>query len=131
MIGIPQAPAPALFHLPFFQKLPPRPVIQLAKLLAQHFGIDPARRAYAVIAREYLLAQIARIGAQLPFMHAIRRTESPASARDFDRAPAAEHSAVWPAWQRAHVCPSAFGGSLGAGRQFRLATRSPCRACRR
>jgi len=60
MIGIPQAPAPALFHLPFFQKLPPCPVIQLAKLLAQHFGIDPARRAYAAIPGQNLLAQIAR-----------------------------------------------------------------------
>src|SRR5690242_3490123 len=131
MIGIPQAPAPALFHLPFFQKLPPCPVIQLAKLLAQHFGIDPARRAYAAIPGQDLLAQIARIGAQLPLMYTVRGTESPAAARHFDRAPAAQGAAIWPAWQHAHVRPSAFGGSLGAGRQFRLATRSPGRACRR
>src|SRR3954470_24899537 len=65
-------PAPS----PVFCELPPCFVIQLALILAEGLGIQPARRAYTAIAQEYLVAQISRIGAQLPFMHAGIATKS-------------------------------------------------------
>jgi hypothetical protein len=63
VVGIPQAAAPAFIQLPFFQKLPARPVVKLAKFFPQSFRRDAASRTHAAIARENLLAQIAGVRA--------------------------------------------------------------------
>ena len=49
VIGIPQAAARSFTQFPFFQKLPARTVIQLAKILAQRFSIEAAPRTDAAI----------------------------------------------------------------------------------
>ena len=86
VVGVPQflAQAPLLFELLA------RPPIQLALVLAQRFGIQPALRADSMIACEHLFAQIARVSAQLPLVDAIRAAKCEAAFWNFNAAPPAE-----------------------------------------
>ena len=86
MVGVPQV-APAA---PVFFELPASPVIQLALISPQRFGIHAAQRAHPTIAGEDLFAQKTGIGAQPPFLHAgiAAKRESPFG--DCNAAPAAE-----------------------------------------
>jgi len=90
VIGIPQTAAPAFLQLPFFQKLPAHPVVEFAKFFPKPFRVSAAHGAQASIARINLLAQIAGIRAQFPFVHAVCGAEGSAAARHLDGAPSAQ-----------------------------------------
>ena len=128
VIGIPQTAAPAFFQLPFFQKLPARPVVELAKFFAKQFRVGAAPRTKAVVARENLLAQVTRICTQFPFVHTVGGAKGPAAARHFDGTPSAQGSAIPAFRERTRFRPPAFADSLCAGRQIRLAARTRARA---
>src|SRR5690242_7342753 len=64
--------------------------IQLAFVFAQRFSVQTALGADAAIAGEDLIAQVAGVGAQLPFVHAGGATEGKTAARDRHAAPAAQ-----------------------------------------
>jgi hypothetical protein len=85
VIGIPEMTAPA----PLFFKLAAGVEIELAFVFAQTFGIETALRADAVVASEDLFAQIARVGAQFPFVDADGAAKGETAARDFATAPPA------------------------------------------
>jgi len=85
------------------QLLPVRP----ARSLQVEIGgaaINTANRADALIASEYLLAQVAGVGTQTPFMDAPVRAERESARRDLQIAPAAESPAI---------LPFIKGGSIG------------------
>src|SRR5262249_29482059 len=86
VIGVPEIAAMAPVPLELFARLP----IQLALAAAQRFGVGPALRAHAAIAREYLLAQVAGIGALRPRMDAIGAAGGESALGNGDAAPAAE-----------------------------------------
>jgi hypothetical protein len=93
VIGVPKRFAAAFAKFPLFEKLSACGKIQLAHVTPQRDGIDAALRAYAVIAREYLVAKITGVGAQLPFVNAGLGTEGPASFGNFGPAPSAKRAA--------------------------------------
>ena len=86
MVGVPQVPPAA----PVFFELPASPVIQLALIAPQRFGIHAAERAHPTIAGEYLLAQKTGVGAQPPFPHARIAAKRESTLGDWNAAPAAE-----------------------------------------
>jgi len=85
VVGIPEmAPkAPILFEL--LAGL----VVEFALIFAQLLGIDAAERADSSIAGKDLLAQVAGIGAELPFVDARVAAKSEAIGGHFAAAPAA------------------------------------------
>src|SRR5260370_29100830 len=104
MVGIPQVPAAA----PLLFESPPRGVIELAFVHPQLLGIDTAFGAHTAVAREYLVAQVAGVGAQLPFMHARGAAERQPTLGNFGAAPAARvafagRPTSWPGAQGAHT----------------------------
>ena len=65
-----------------------------------------------MVALEHFLANIARIGAQAPFVHAPVRAESEPAFRDLKIAPAAQVAPVYPFGEIAAIGPSAWHCSL-------------------
>src|SRR6476646_3275325 len=57
-------------------------------------GIHLTQRAYAAIARQYLLAEIAGVGAEAPFVNTPIGTERETASGNFEVTPAAEGAAV-------------------------------------
>jgi len=57
-------------------------------------SVGPADRANATVPLQNLLAKIARVAAEAPFVHAPIRTECEASCGDFQAAPTAERPAI-------------------------------------
>ena len=53
-------------------------VVELTFVFAERLGVDAAQIAHAAVAREHLLAKIARVGAELPFVDAGRAAKSDA-----------------------------------------------------
>ena len=86
VVGIPQRPAPP----PHSLKQPAGRVVELALILAQHLGVDPARRAHPTVAREHLGPQVRGIGAQLPLVHTGRSAKREPSGGNRRAAPAAK-----------------------------------------
>src|ERR1051326_5706682 len=86
VIGIPEtvAAAPVLFELLA------RSPVELALVFAQRFGVDAARGTDAAVAQKDLLPQITGVGAQLPFVDAVRAAKREPAFGHFETAPSAE-----------------------------------------
>lgn len=89
VVGVPEGFSTAFPQSPVFQKPPPGRVIELAQIAPQRQCVGPAGGTNSLVAFQHLLSQIARIGAQLPFVNAGRRAEGAASFGRFGAAPAA------------------------------------------
>jgi hypothetical protein len=90
MVGVPEvASAP-----PVLFEEAPRRVIELALVFPELLGVEAAERADPPVAFEDLLAEVARIGAELPLVNARVGAERPAAARDFRAAPPARQSSA-------------------------------------
>ena len=105
VIGIPHRFAAAFLQIPFFEEVAAGRVVELAHVTAQRGSVHAALGADALIALEHFFAQIARVGAKLPFVNAGVGAESSAAFAYFAAAPAAERTAVSPR-------------SLSSGRRF-------------
>src|SRR5579862_9409855 len=90
MVGVPEGLAREPFESPFREKPEPVCPSRAPQLCISSAGIDTADRANAVVPQQNLLAQITRVGAEAPFVHAPIRTERETPCRDFQGAPAAE-----------------------------------------
>lgn len=78
-------------------------------------GIDIAKGAAAVVAREDLLAQIAGIGAQPPLMHAVLTAEGAAApGENLEIAPAAQWKPIWASGQILRI-----GAAAGKGTRYK------------
>ena len=114
MIGIPKRFAAA--DLPAFAGIETR---RTAKALdAVPFGdaIDPADCADAAIALEHSFAEMSGITTQLPFLDAKVGAEGNAAGWNFQIAPAAKVTAVWPFRQSFAIGTAAGHSSLFAYR---------------
>jgi hypothetical protein len=111
MVRVPETAA-ARTPLPFEPSA--RGVVELSLVAAQHFGIGAASRAYPTVALEYLLPQISRVGAQLPFTDTQVRAERKASLGSLLPAPAAEVSPMRTLCQATAVYTTTLFGSPGA-----------------
>lgn len=107
VIGVPEAAAAACADSPVLQQLLTTGTAGAAKLLKGSDGIDGADRAATVVAQEDLLAQIRRLGAQLPLVDAVRRAEGEAAARHLKGTPAAEAATIGATGDRSAIDPSA------------------------
>lgn len=111
VIRVPQAGAPTASRLPVLQQSrsirSPRP----PQLSQRRCSIDAARSANPLIAQKHLLAQIAGLGPQLPFVHAIAGAECKSSSRDLQRAPPAQAASTRTARHGGAAHPSACHGS--------------------
>ena len=85
VVGVPEVAARA----PVFFELAAGSVVELALVLAELLRIDAAQGADAAVAREDLLAEVAGVGAQLPFVDAGGGAESEAAFRNGLAAPPA------------------------------------------
>jgi hypothetical protein len=86
VIGVPEMAA----GTPFFFELAAGLEIEFALIAAKRFGVDAALGTTAVVAREDLLAEIAGVRAQPPFVDAGGAAEGKAAAGDRDAAATAE-----------------------------------------
>lgn len=131
MIGIPERFPAALRQSPLFQKSPPRRKIQPPHVAAQRHSIHLARRADSVVPRQNALAQISRIRAQFPFMHAGIRTKGAPVSRSLLAAPPAKRT---PGSRAFHLMPGQTSAALRSRRPLRLhqrglASPNPNSAC--
>jgi hypothetical protein len=85
MVRVPEVPAATPVPFELFARFE----IELTLVLAQLLGIGAAQGADAAVAREDLVAQIAAIGAQFPFVDAGRAAECEALRRNGAPAPPA------------------------------------------
>lgn len=108
MICVPEGLAGALSQSPVAQQFVPSRSAGVAQGSSGGQGIDSTIAADAAVAEEYLLAEIPGLGPQLPLMDAIGRAEGKAPGGYLERAPAAQSTAVWPAWDGAPVNPTAL-----------------------
>src|SRR5688500_12911490 len=76
-------------NAPVFFEFPARGIVQFSFIVAEHHGVDAAYGADSMIAAEYRFAQVAGVGAQLPFMHADRVAKREAAGGHFAAAPSA------------------------------------------
>ena len=95
MIRVPQRLAREPRKAPFGKKLLPVCTTGSPELPISSAGVGPADRADAAVPTQNLLAEIAGVGAELPFMDTPIRAECESACGDFQTAPAAESAAVW------------------------------------
>jgi hypothetical protein len=118
VIGIPKCPSANPLQPPTGEQvLPVRPARAL-EVEISGAAIDPANRAHALIAGQYLLAQIARVRAKTPFMHTPIRAKCEPARRDLKVAPAAESAAVLPFLKSGSIGKPAGHGARSAHETF-------------
>src|SRR5258707_11761481 len=86
VVGVPEMPSMA----PLFFELAAGGPVELALVLPHGFGVKAAHSADTAVAREDLLAQVAGVGSQLPFVNAVGAAKSEPAFAHLDAAPAAE-----------------------------------------
>ena len=96
VIGIPQRLAGEPLEPPFNEKAQPVGPTRAAQLRVGSASVDSADCANAPVPLHYLLAKVARVGAEAPFVNTPIRAECKAPRRDFEPTPAAEGPAVAP-----------------------------------
>ena len=79
VVGIPQRTPKAILEIPFAEKPIAGFVVELQKMQPKRDGVEAAAGAYAFVPFEDLLAQIAGVGTQLPFVDAGLGAEGPAA----------------------------------------------------
>jgi hypothetical protein len=107
MVGIPKAPPHTRSDSPVPQQRLPIRTPRNAELARSGNRIHSAASADAAIAQQNVLAQIGRLGAQLPLMHAESGAKRESSARHLEGAPAAKASAVRSARNGSAINPPA------------------------
>ncbi len=80
--------------------------------------------AHAAISFEYLLSQVRGLGAQLPLVHAIVRTERKPASRDFQRTPTAKSPAIRSSRDRLTINPTSLDEARSAHYCFLNALRT-------
>jgi hypothetical protein len=108
MVRIPQAAARPASQPPVPQQLPPPFSAGVAQRAARGQRVHSATGAEAAIAFQHLLADVPRLGAQLPFVHAEFRAKRKAPRRNLQRAPAADAPPIRPPGHRFAIHPSAL-----------------------
>ena len=96
MIGIPQRLAAKPLEPPFNEKAQAVGPARAAQLGVGNASVDSADCADTPVPIQNLLAKVARVGAEAPFMYTPIRAEGKAPRRDFETAPAAEGPAIRP-----------------------------------
>jgi hypothetical protein len=81
-------------------------------------AIDPADRTDALVAREYLLAQITGVRAKPPLMDTPIRAERESARRDLKVTPAAESPAILPFLKGGSIGKPAGHGARSAHETF-------------
>lgn len=89
VIGVPQGLPPPSSGLPVLQQPLPRSAARVSQAALFSEGVDAAGCADSAVAQQDLFAQVSRLRAQLPLVHAVIGTEGITAARDFQGAPAA------------------------------------------
>src|SRR5947208_9859846 len=108
MVGIPQALASLPRQIPVGQQRRAARAARVPELPCRNHRIHTAVGAYAVVALEHLLAQVARLGAQLPLVDAILGAKRKSSARDFQGTPPAQPAPVRTTGNRLAINPSSL-----------------------
>jgi hypothetical protein len=119
VVCIPKRLPAAFAQSPGFQKLAARSVVEFAEIAAQGYGIGGALGADAAVAREDLFAEIAGVGAQLPFMDAGLGAKGPAALWYFDAAPSTKSAAGGSAFEFRRRDPAAVLTARGSN-EFRF-----------
>ena len=114
VIGIPQRLAGEPLKPPFSQKPQPVGPARAAQLRVGKTSVDSADCADAPVPLQNLLAKVARVGAEAPFVNAPIRAERETPRRDFETAPAAEGPAAGPFRQSGAVGETARHGPRSA-----------------
>ena len=96
MIRVPQRLAREPLEPPFSEKAQPVGPTRATQLRVGCASVDSADRADAPVPLKNLLAKVARVGAEAPFVDTPIRAECKTPRRDFESTPAAEGPAVAP-----------------------------------
>jgi hypothetical protein len=118
VIRIPQRSSIQPLQTPTRQQLLPVRTARPLQIEISSAAIDPANRTDALVARKYLLAQIAGVSAKAPFMDAPVRAERESARRDFEVTPAAERTAILPSLEGSSVGKPAGHGPGSAHQTF-------------
>ena len=84
VVGVPEAPAMQAADSPVLEQVAAIGSSGAAERAEGGHGVDSAPATDAAVAQEDLIAQIGRLRAQLPLVHAICGAECKAAARDFE-----------------------------------------------
>ena len=114
MIGVPQRFPRQPPEAPSFEQFQPMNTARPLQIEQRRGRIDFAYRAHASVTSKHLLAKVARIGAQLPFVDAEIGAEGESPGRDFEIAPSAERSAIGTLFDRGAIGKTAGHGAGGA-----------------
>ena len=96
VIRVPQGFSANPLQSPTRQQVLPMTPARSLQVDIRGTAIHPAKGANAPIARKHLLAQIAGVRANAPFMHTPIRAEGEPAGRDLEIAPPTESPAVLP-----------------------------------
>jgi len=111
VVGIPEAAPAVLFDGPVLQKRLAAAATGTPELPKRGNGVNAASRADTAVAQENLIAQIRRLGSQLPLMNAVGRAEGKAAARNLERTPSAQPTTVRTAGNRLAIDPAPAHGA--------------------
>jgi len=112
MVGIPQALSGTAAQAPIEKKLEPGSASETFQLPLSIQAVDSAAGANAAIALQYAFANIARVAAQAPLLHAPGGTKSYATLRHLQIAPAAQIPAVDAGRKASPIDPAARHSSF-------------------
>jgi hypothetical protein len=96
VIGVPQRLAREPLKPPFGEKPQPVGPARAPQLRVGRTSVDSADCAHSPVPLQNLLAKVARVGAEAPFVNAPLRAERETPRRDFETTPAAERPAAGP-----------------------------------
>src|ERR1700676_3427040 len=94
MVGIPQARSPQILQAPVAKHAYPPPRRQSLDAPPFRHRIQVTRGAHPLVAFEYLVSEISRVGPQAPFVDTPVRAEGPSPRRYFQAAPTAQDPAA-------------------------------------
>ena len=94
VVGIPQARAPQILQAPVAKHAYTPPWRESLDAPPFRDRIQVTGGAHPLVAIEYLVSQISRVGAQAPFVDTPVRAEGPSPRRYFQAAPTAQGSAA-------------------------------------
>jgi hypothetical protein len=114
VVRIPQRFARSRAQAPEGEKGCPIGAAGESKITRRCNRIDSADRAYATVTFEYSLAEIGRLRAKLPLVHAERRAKRVSPPRDFKGTPSADSTAIRTARMQFAIDPAALHGPCSA-----------------
>lgn len=108
VVGVPETFARARLETPVGEQGTSLRAARIAKLPCGGDAINTAGRANALVTLEYPFPQVRGLGAQLPLVHTVFRTERKAAPWNFQGTPAAQSTVVGSARDRLAIDPASL-----------------------